>query len=909
MEPHKLLALLSRTRKPIFAATEDVTRTTASLLALAPYLDAREIRETLPPLRKFARHNPALLHAALKETEVVPTVALHGRRLAMLARVVPTTKTDASAELWAVITSTTVSALAAQAWSPADFNVIVAHLRRQRSYDAALVDAVVSYVAAVLPDASPTDLPALISIVASLPEVTTHPAKLLDAAAERCAAVAEVLTPGAIGHICGQFNRTLCVNANAVVVFQEEADRCAEKGDAFTAVQLFCFVARHKAEHISTDALIWLMERLASEELDVASVESLCAAVAHLPHAARVALRQELTDFVSHVSSQTKELLSQVPVEQGGLRGSTDTEAVQVFVSHFLELSTALNDTEFQWPTEFREAADACADAVEPLQESLLSAESSPFGLMMRLLEGPTNKCKQLGSAMLREASSQCMSFPALQVFRFLLVMGDQKIHDPATMRYLRDQFAKTAADIPPVQLSTALRCLNVVTEREGGGKAKADDSSSVASSSAPAAGTSAPSATANGVVAGESEEEDDYEEERLAEFLRFCVEKARKHLSEGAPLRCVMSTVENLYHLGCRDAGYFDDVAAYIEVKRDAVTAEAESADAAAVVCLAFGAALLEQFPEVHEFLLDVVGRGVKGEAALSPTQWMKLHDPSSTLSPLTPQQQESWDIVEEMVRTRADDTAALRKLAERYLELLPQTRPDDHKYFFGVFEEKVLKEDKLLKQCLDAIVDSGKLCRLSAPTIAGMLQSLASVRFTYFASVKRFLSSITTEQWMSMEAAPLVQILCGMEKLSLRTPAVLRQIGARLSELCRFLTPLDTAMAIRAFQSLGLNDPPLLTKLVAHAAASAKRFDEASMTVLFSTPSIHRLMAAPAIAQPLLLQASVKIHSPHRREKISSWVRKSSLPRDLIESTTTRLQLPGKNAARNQNVTLRLT
>lgn len=875
MERHILLALIARTRKPIFTAAEDVALTSAALLQLAPYLNAQETRAALLPLRKFAHHDPAILQAALSETEVNPAVALHGRRLALVVRAMPA---GTSAALQTTVASTAINAFAAGAWAPSDLRIVAAHVRRHGALDNAFISAVVAYVRAALPAAAPADLPVIVSLVSSLPEVVAHPAKLLDAAAERCVAVAEVLTPGAIGLICGQLNRTAHLNAHLVVVFQEEADRCAEKGDAFTAVQLFCFIARHKAEHISADALTWLMERIASEELDVASVESVCSALVHLPQAPRHALRQELTDFAGYIALQARDLMLRVPAENGGLCGSTNVEAVQSFVSHVLELAAVPTVyPELKWPPEVLEVVDACVQIADPLQEDLLSAEAPPFGLMAQLLEGPTEKCKLLGAAMLREASSRCMPLPALQVFRFLLAVGNpQQLCDAATLVYLRDQFAKTAADIPPAQLCTALRCLDLA---------------------------------AHGRNAGDGENAKEEEEEQLSLFLQLCTEKARKHMSEGASLRCVMSATEHLYKLGCRDTAFFADVAAYVEMKRDAVPAETASADAAAAVRVALGDDLLKRFPEVHEYLLAVEQSGAKGEASLTPSQWMNLHDPSSTLDPLTQQQQESWDIIEEMVRTRADDTAALTALAERYLVLLPHTRPDDHKYFFGVFEEKVLKEDKLLKQCLDAVIDSGQLAYLSAPTIAGILQSLAAVRFKYFASTKRFIASITAEQWMAMEAAPLVQILVGMEKLSLRNPAVLQQIGNRVDVLCRFLVPGDTACAIRAFQALGHNDTALLTKLMTHAAASARRFDEMSMVVLFSAPSIHRLMVAPAVAHPLLLQASAKIHSPHRREKISAWVRRSSLPREMIESTTARLQLTSKGATRGQDTTLRLT
>ncbi|GET91926.1 hypothetical protein, conserved [Leishmania tarentolae] len=889
----RLTALISRCCKPIFRAAEDVAVTSAALLDLTLYLDAREIRECLVPLKKFARHSPETLQAALNSTDVNPEVTCDGRRFAAVSRVIPTTKSAVATALWLRVVSTTTRALEAGVWTPSDLRVIINHIHRFSAYDAAFVECAARYAGAAIPCATANDLPALVSIVTSLPELVAHPTGLLDAAGDRAAILAGSLTPGAVGHVCGQLNRNLCTNTNAVIALQEEAGRCAEKGDTFTAVQLMCFVARHKAALISGEALVWLMERITGEELDTRSLENLCSAVVHLPFAVRTALRQELMEFVTFLSLQARELLQQVPAEQGGLSGCHDVDTMQHFVSHVLELSTMLRTyPDLQWPPEFLAAADACAAGMEPLQEQLLSAESSPVGLMVRLLEAPTDECKRVGLAMLREAANQCQSFATLQTFRFLLLMGDHNLKDLGTSRYLRDQFAKTAADVPPVQLSVALRCLGVATT----GAATQGTS-----------GAGEPRATVEGVV-GDADVDDELERERLDAFLEFCVEVARKHLSQGAPLRCVLTTAENLHRLGCRDTTFFADVAAYIASRRAAAPAEKESADTAMAVCMALGEELLGEYPEAREFLLDVAQRGVRGESAIPPTQWMNLHDPSNALTPLTEQQQESRDIVEEMVRTRSDDVTTLVRLAEKYMELLPFARPDDHKYFFGVCEEKVLKQDKLLKKCLDTIVDCGALNRLSDQTIASILHSLAAIRFEYFASVKRFMSSISDEQWILMEAAPLVQILTGMDKLSLRTPVVLRRISGRLTDICRFLTPLDTAQAIHALQALGHNDAVLLRKLAAHAAALARRFDEASMAVLFSTPSIHRLMNTPEVARPLLLQASAKIQSPHRREKISAWVRRSGLPRELIDESTRRLEVTSGDA-RPSEARLRLT
>ncbi|KAK7202022.1 mitochondrial RNA binding complex 1 subunit [Novymonas esmeraldas] len=888
MATPKLGALVSRCRKPIFTAAEDVAQTVGALLDLTLYMDARETRECLVPLKKLARHSPETLQAAWDTSDVNPEIALDGRRLAVVSRTIPTFKSAVTAALWSRVVSTTARAFQAAVWTPAHLKVIVHHIHRFSTYDAAFVECVARYLGATLPNATADDLPALVSIVTSLPELTSHPAKLLDAAGERAAVMAELLTPGAIGHICGQFNRTLHSNENAAIAFQEEAGRCAENGDTFTAIQLMCFAGRHKPAIVSGESLVWLMERVTGEALDARSLEQLCNAVAHLPSSVRAPLQQELLEFVTYVAVQARELLQEVPVAQGGLRGCEDAETMQLAASHILELcavSQVLSSE--QCPPEVLAAADACAASVESLQEVLLSAESSPFGLMVRLLEAPSSECKRVGLAMLREAAQQCFTFPALQTFRFLLLMGDHSLRDARTARYLRDQFAKTAADVPPVQMSVALRCLAVATAAapHRGLPVTGD-----MQSSAPAA--------ASGDV--DEDVDADQERERLEAFLQFCTEVTRKHLSFGAPVCCVLDTTAHLHQLGCRDAVFFADVAAYLATRRVAASAERESAATAAAVSVALGEAVLDEYPVAREFLSDVVRRGAKEDPAMTPTKWMNLHDPANAIMPLTEQQQECWDIVEEMVRTRADDVTTLVALAERYVALLPFARPDDHKYFFGVFEEKVLKQDKLLKTCLDAIIASGELPRLSAQTIGSMLHSLAALRFDYFASVKRFMSSISDEQWATMEAAPLVHVLSGLCKLSLRAPVLLNRAGGRLMELCRFLTPLDTARAIYALQSLGHNDPALLAKLAAHAAASARLFNEPSMTLLFNVPSIQRVLSAPEVARPLLLQASTKLTSSRQREKISVWVRRSGLPRELIEESTKRLQLTDRRVER---------
>lgn len=845
-----------------------------SLLELSPILDAREMREAVVPLRKFAKHSSHLVNSLLKGLEFNVNERPHGRRLALLSRVLP--RRSGAEAWWTVVQDTTVAALREKVWSPTDLKGIVYSIRQNGAYNDEFLLAVAAYVEMSLPGAPADHLPALVSMITAFPESMGN-AKLLNLAGDCCVPCMGTLTSGAIGHICGQFNRVLFSHRRFAVAVQEEASRCAENGDLFTAVQLFCFVTRHDAELINVDALVWLAERITGEDLDVPAIGAVSSALGQLPMKVRWTIRQELADLIVFVATQVLDLLT-VPVERGGLKGERDTEVVQLFVSRFLQLSEVLMSTtgsgsssEVQLPQELTTALNACAEFIEPMKESLLSSESSPFGLMIRLIETPTQQAREVGISMLREASHQHMFFPAVQTFRFLLLMGDHELKERTSLLYLRNQFAKTAANIPSVQLSVALKCLCRCLDRTAAVPLEPDNASW----------------SAEQLVTAELEKEDQNA------FFRFCTETARKYLSDGVPLRCILSIVEGLYSLGCRDVVFYEEVAHYIDLKRSTVDATGQSTDAASVVSIAFGPVILGRYPGVDSFLEEVQKAGVAGESALRPTDWMNLHDPANNIAPLTLEQQETWNLIEKMVQTRADDTVTLVKLAEEYLRLIKNARPDDHKYFFGVFEEKVLKEDKLLKACLDTIVEANIIHYFAPQTIGSVLQSLAAIRFKYVASVKRFLGSVTEEQWGGMEAAPLVQILSGMAKLSLRTPLLLKRVERRLTDFCCLLRPIDTAEAVRCLQALGCCNAALIAQLMQHAAASAYRFDEVSMGLLFSTPSIHRLVSTPEIAQPLLLQASAKIHSVVKREQIARWVRRSSLPRDLIEAATARLQV----------------
>jgi len=196
---------------------------------------------------------------------------------------------------WSVVRDTTAAALKERVWSPADVKGIFHSIRQNGGYNDEFLLAATSYVEVSLPGAPADHLPALVSMITAFPE-TMHNTKLLNLAAHCCLPCMATLTPGAIGHVCGQFNRASFSHNHFVVAAQEEASRCAENGDLFTAVQLFCFITRHDVEFVSVDALVWLAERITGEDLDVPAVGAVCCALTQLPVKIRASIRQHSSE-------------------------------------------------------------------------------------------------------------------------------------------------------------------------------------------------------------------------------------------------------------------------------------------------------------------------------------------------------------------------------------------------------------------------------------------------------------------------------------------------------------------------------------------------------------------------------------------------------------------------------------
>lgn len=871
MQPWRLHSLLKRCGKPIFATPEDLFRTTRALVELAGVIPHRDQRLVATPLKKYARKHPAMLLSILRDSPPRPDVAEDGKRLALFLSCL--SAQQFAVPLWRSIHTLLLAALRAEVWKLEDVTTIVFRLSADgwEEEDMATAEAVRVFVGTHLASANEEALVSLVSMAARLPEPQRTAA--LNVGCAHAVTLVSSLVPNVCGHLCGVLNRVEYNHSALAAVLQEEAHRIAQGGDVFTAVQVLAFICRHDLDFISGEALQWLIERLMGEPLDVESVIVLCRAANAVQGKQRGTLEQEMHDLLVLLASQVKDLFA-LPVDEGGLCGEASIAAVQMIVSSFLRLGTRYTQAGHpSLPEGLLDAVDVCAAAVSVRAEEIVADGSAQLSLVPTLLNAPSNTAKGCGLTLLRECATQHVSFPALQTFRFLLLLGDHALYDRVVFRHLRDQFAKTAAEIPIVQLCTALRCL-----ARGLGSATGAEAASEASKSVTV--------------------EEELDREDAAAFFRFCAETVRNALPAGVPVRCVLSLVENLYRLGCRDEAFFEELAVYLDVRKHNAGPHGISSETAEVVCLALGEDLLDAYPYVHSFLLEAQEKGTKGERHLTPSAWMILHDPANAIAPLTEQQMESRALIERMVHTRADDRDQLLALAREYMALLPGARPDDHKYFFGVFEEKVLKEDVILKECLDSLLESGIVAMLSGVTIGAILQSLAALRFSFVNSAKRLVLGVTEEQWASMEAAPLVQVLSGMAKLSLRCPSVLSHIGKRLTFLSRFLTPYDTAEAVYSLQALGYADEAVLGTLIQHAAKSARRFDEVSLSILFKAPSVHRLLRQPEIAAPLLEQAAVRISSPPQRHRIAMNLKRSALPRDFLAPVTARLIGPQHGA-----------
>ena len=519
-------------------------------------------------------------------------------------------------------------------------------------------------------------------------------------------------------------------------------------------------------------------------------------------------------------------------------------------------------------PNEVHLAFAKMAAFVEKHVEAIVDDDSPPFGLIPNMFTAGTDRTRRCALAIISEAAAQGIYFPTVQTYRFLLELADHNLFERRALFHLRRQFAISAEGIPMIQLVTALRCF-----------VRGKDALTAQ--------------VASGELEVEEEVEIEEDLEHLQDFLQFCDEAIAKQLSAGGlDVRCTLAAIEHLYLLEYRDKSFMETMITYLNTKVDHASPEIHS-QVSATVCQEALDHLLEGYPKVAAFLAEVADKGEVEDVDIRPSDWMNKNDPSNFITPLTEEQEQGWDVLHRMNDTRSADTDALAVLAEEYMALIGHQRVDDLKFFFGIFAEKVYKNDKVLKRAMEHLLSTGTITKLAGHTISAMLLSMSQIRFTYYQTLKKFLLGISEEQWAQLDAATIATIVQSMGKLSLRLPAVLVHLGERLVVVYKLLQPVDIAVVLAGLQALGYNDEAVLSLLMQHAASNAKRFDDVALAVFWSAPHVHRLLTDADTAVPLLTQTSANASgaSPALQQKIVASVKKSALPREVIQSAVLKL------------------
>ncbi|CCD16819.1 unnamed protein product, partial [Trypanosoma congolense IL3000] len=497
--------VLVRCCRPIFSNTEDVREAMAALLDLSAYANRAVTKLIAKPLRRFCHKDPDTIATLLETVPIDAAEFSHGRRAAMLLRCIPNQSCDEV--IWERVVRITLMGLQGHKWSLHDCSVAIAHAGRGGRHAPALAAAAEELVAAKVRTASQSELPVLLVILTSLPDLSRSPC--IQGAADRIVQLAEILSPAAIGQICACVNKISLRHTAMAIALQEEAIRFAEESDLFSAVQLFSFVCQQEKDAISPDAVKCLVERvIEGRDLDQTTVMALCRALRAIPRTLRPELLREITEMMEFLGVEAKGLLL-LPVVEGGLKGDVPVEDVQLFISRFLALDCLLPE-EHTRPDAYIAAVESCVECITERLEDIVSDENPPFSIIPHLLDINMEAARQCGLAIIREAAEQGIHFPTLQAFRFLLALGDHNMKDKRVYRHLRNEFAKTAAGIPMIQLCAALKCFVRGLVEEG-------ETQSL-----------------------DEQVEQELEREDMDAFLRFCVENLLRGFADGMEVKCV---------------------------------------------------------------------------------------------------------------------------------------------------------------------------------------------------------------------------------------------------------------------------------------------------------------------------------------------------------------------------------
>jgi hypothetical protein len=387
----------------------------------------------------------------------------------------------------------------------------------------------------------------------------------------------------------------------------------------------------------------------------------------------------------------------------------------------------------------------------------------------------------------------------------------------------------------------------------------------------------------------------DDDERAELETFVRDVVAAFERQQSKyRMDLRCIMRAVRCLVALGLlRDAPTTQRFYNIVARRLPGWVESAAPADYSKVDAAGCASLLKHVAPVPDEAVLsffDLATSDGADDSSVTPSAWMAENDPSSRILERSPEQQQVDALLAQMRVVPVDDLSALNAIAAEYIKLLKHVHADEVRFIFELFAERVIKNDRVLRDCVDHLLTSGSVQKLSPFSVASMLQNAASIRFAYTPLIKRLLAAITDEQWSLIDPIELEMTLVGLQRLGIRVAAVMVTLGEKALHLAPTMTATQAASLVAAFQALGFHEEAVLSTLVQRASEGADVMSTGALAAMLGGPHAHRLPLPPSAAEPLLRRLTMLADefAPHQRTRIVTTLKKTGLPQDLLLGAT---------------------
>lgn len=899
-----LFSQLLRRASCIRLAREDATDVLQSVVTLASRCDAPTERRALSHVfHVVAKYDNSLVVDALQRARLDPHDETDGASAALLAVTLPRLHCDE--RVWEGVLATSESGLATGKWRAGDCRSIVFAASKWGVYPRATFPASVEkYVAARVFHSSPSDLLSLSAMMTSLPE--TFKSTLMLALAQRAVVLADRLSAKIIGGLCRNFLRAKYDNVELIAALIPQMKRTLADMTIVQAASCFAMCTSHPSVGCADTAFVAsLLTRISEtiEDADTEAVLLLLRALRRLPEPCRLAVHADWQLTVASLSDQCNLLLTDANAaasssasDDNGFAVTVDdnkpsnkavsllsVETTTMLLLRYFSLLQAVPAQE-ELSIAAKNGIIAFAEHVTSRIEDFVADENPPFPVVLAMIEAPVKESGACAVAIIEEAADQTVEIPTLTVFRLLVALADHKLFSVKAFAYLRRSFTETARNIPLIQLVTALKCFamaHVHSRMQRATNAAASDHG-------------------RGADDEDAREADERESAERADFLGECLTLLKTN-TERKDMVVALALAHAIHEMNCPSSNAFWDFMLSVFLgAHNTVDGSCKPlvhfSESAAAALAGLGEGRLAAHPALHGFLNDVarMGKSKAEDHHQRPSSWMRANDPTRALEPLTPEQQQMRDLIEEMKAKKGHETQALEGLLGQYNKLLPHCRPEDLWMPFEVFADKVVKSDKLLHETLKHIIANDLIKAVSPFCISSILQSLAILRFTFHVTVKKFLLAVSEDQWNTFDGASLRIVVSSMSRLSLRLSAVLMQIGERLIFVVKQLTPTDIGMLVSSLQTLGFHEESVMTALMNRARDISIDFSPVSLEMLFTAPYVARLLTSADVAEPLLMKlaATSSEYAPGARQRIASNLKKSPVARELIGSTLTSLE-----------------